>query len=122
MRPEMRYSDTRWSGWGEQLPASNATAYYSINGGITSLIGANQSSTGDYADFASLSGCPQYVQDAFACANQIADISRTSPEGVLLQAVGWDFYAEASVPEPATLTILGLGLAALPMVRRRRRA
>ena len=20
MRPEMRYSDTRWSGWGEQLP------------------------------------------------------------------------------------------------------
>lgn len=102
--------------------ASNATAYYSINGGITSLIGANQSSTGDYADFASLSGCPQYVQDAFACANQIADISRTSPEGVLLQAVGWDFYAEASVPEPATLTILGLGLAALPMVRRRRRA
>ena len=21
MRPEMRYSDTRWSGWGEQLPS-----------------------------------------------------------------------------------------------------
>lgn len=101
--------------------ASNATAYYSINGGVTSLIGANQSSTGDYADFASLSGCPQFVQNAFACANQIADISRTSPEGVLLQSVGWDFYAPASVPEPAIMTVLALGLAALPVVRRRRR-
>lgn len=100
--------------------ASNATAYYSINGGVTSLIGANQSSTGDYADFASLSGCPQFVQNAFACTDQIADVSRNSPEGVLLQAVGWEFYALASVPEPATMTVLAIAMAALPVARRRR--
>ena len=91
------------------------------DGATQDFAGANQSSTGDYADFASLSGCPQFVQNAFSCANQIADISRTSPEGVLLQAVGWDFYSQTTVPEPATMAVLGLGLAALPVMRRRRR-
>ena len=84
------------------------------------MIGANQSSAGDYADFANLPGCPQFVQNAFACPNQIANISRTSPEGVLLQAVGSEFYAITSVPEPATLAVLALGLVAFPVVLRRR--
>lgn len=99
--------------------SSAATAYFSVTGGVTSVIGANQSSTGDYADFASASGCPQYVQDAFSCPNQTADLSRTSPEAILLQAIGYQLTTK--VPEPGTIALLGLGLVALPAIRRVRK-
>ena len=43
--------------------SSSATAYFSINGGVTDLSGFNQSSSGDYSDWAT--GATNHVQDAF---------------------------------------------------------
>ena len=98
--------------------SSAANSYFSVNGGLTSIVGANQTSGGDYADFASSSGCPAFVQDAFSCPNQAVDVTRISPEAILLQAIGYQLKA---VPEPTTMAMLGLGLVALPMIRRRRK-
>ncbi len=98
---------------------SSATAYFSVDGGATNLVSANQNSAGDFADFYSQSGCPQYVQDAFSCPGQIADITRSSPEAILLQAIGYNLTTSA--PEPASMAMLAIGMVALPIIRRRRK-
>src|SRR5207245_10609985 len=76
--------------------------YLSIDSGASRIIGLNQDSTGDLGDW--LSGpCPQtnfYVQNAFACEGQAADIAVNSPEGITLDVLGYDV---ASLPPRAFL-------------------
>ena len=91
--------------------------YLSINKGVTSVVAANQIAGGDYGDFGA-AGCTAYVQQAFTCQNQQADLTAASPEAVLLQAVG---YTLTPAPEPGSLALLATGIAAIPAVRRRRR-
>jgi hypothetical protein len=127
----------RYSGNGTPSLTTNpdATAYFSYNGGATSVANFNQGfnnaasgdclttdSCGDFADWANTVsntdsiGCGfGLVQDAFACPMQIADISLVSPEGVGLQAIGYD-----PIPEPGTLVLLGTSLLGLAAIRRRR--
>jgi autotransporter-associated beta strand protein len=75
-----------------------ATSYFSIDGGNTDIVGFNQSHTGDYADWgpnitlcdAGGTGGPGFVQDAFSCNNVQADVTTSSPEYAMLQAIGYD--------------------------------
>jgi hypothetical protein len=100
--------------------SGSATAYLSINGGLTSFAGVNQSSGGDYGDFApGGSGAGQFIQNAFNSRGQDEDYTSSSPEFAMLESIGWD--ASSSAPEPGTLGLLGASLVTLALLRHRRR-
>src|SRR5215831_9749913 len=95
-RPQDLFS---WSSAGLRNITSSGTRYFSINGGVTNIVNFNQDPGGDFGDWLS-TDCPQanpYVQNAFACTGQYSDISATSPEGINLDVIGYDF---ASTPTP----------------------
>ncbi|HVC62655.1 MAG TPA: NF038122 family metalloprotease [Acetobacteraceae bacterium] len=95
--------------------SSGATAYLSVDGGNTNIVGFNQNPNGDFADFLS-TGCPARVQDAFTCAGQAANETVASPEYQMMQAIGYN-----PVNEPASLTLLGMAVGGLTLVRHRAR-
>jgi hypothetical protein len=81
-----------WSSAGHRNITSSGTRYFSINGGVTNIVGFNQDPDGDFGDWLS-AACPQanpYVQNAFSCTGQSSDIAATSPEGVNLDVIGYD--------------------------------
>ena len=81
-----------WSSPGSRNFDTSGRRYFSIDGGVTSIIDFNQSPNGSFADWLS-SACPQahpYVQNAFPCAGQYSDISPTSPEGINLDVIGYN--------------------------------
>lgn len=89
LRPQDLFS---WSSPGVRNFTSNASRYFSINGGSTNIVGFNQTPFGDFGDWLS-EACPQthpYVQNAFGCPDQYSDISATSPEGINLDVIGYD--------------------------------
>src|SRR5262245_32246849 len=95
LRPQDLFS---WSSTGHRNTASSGTRYFSINGGSTNIVNFNQNAEGDFGDWLSLS-CPQahpYVQNAFGCTGQSSDISPTSPEGINLDAIGYDLIQGAA--------------------------
>jgi hypothetical protein len=104
--------------------STSATAYFSVDGGVTNIVGFNQNqglslaNYGDFGDFLSTTGCPDYVQDAFTCPNQQADETASSPEFQMMQAIGWD-GATDPVPEPTPLALLGAAIGGLAFVRSR---
>ena len=93
-----------------------ATSYFSIDDGVTNLVGFNQDSTGDYGDWLS-TGCPALVQDAFSCPGQFADVSATSPEGINLDVIGYDLATAA--PEPTSMILMASGILLVAAFRRR---
>jgi hypothetical protein len=89
LRPQDLFS---WSSAGHRNITSSGTRYFSINSGVTNIVGFNQRPDGDFGDWFS-EQCPQthpYVQNAFGCAGQYSDISATSPEGINLDVIGYD--------------------------------
>ena len=81
--------------------SSSATAYFSVNGGVTDIVGFNQYSQGDFGDFgpttsvcaggAYLGGPAGLIQDAFTCNNQTGEkFTSASPEYKMLEALGYD--------------------------------
>ena len=101
--------------------STSATAYFSVDGGVTNIVGFNQNqglglaNYGDFGDFLSTTGCPDYVQDAFTRPNQQADETASSPEFQMMAAIGWD-GASDPVPEPAPLALLGAAIGGLAFV------
>lgn len=95
--------------------SSSATAYFSIDGGVTNIANFNQSGGGsDFADWAS--SATKRVQDAYGSPGTILDIG--SAELTALDVVGWDLVA---VPEPASVsTVFAAALGAVGMMTRRR--
>ncbi len=91
-----------------------ATAYLSVDGGLTPTVDFNQSPSGDYGDFAPScgtgTGADQLIQNAFNCTGQDEAYTTSSPEYEMLESIGWDGTAP-SVPEPGTLILCGAGLA-----------
>jgi FG-GAP-like repeat len=90
-----------WSSAGHRNITSSGTRYFSINGGVTNIVGFNQRPDGDFSDWLS-TACPQahpYPQNAFSCPGQSSDIGATSPEGINLDVIGYDLSAAASSPE-----------------------
>ena len=81
-----------WSSAGHRNITFSGTRYFSINGGVTNIVGFNQDSDGDFGDWLS-EPCPQahpYPQNAFSCPGQSSDIAGTSPEGINLDVIGYD--------------------------------
>ena len=110
LRPQDLFS---WSSAGHRNITSSGTRYFSINGGVTNIVGFNQDHTGDFGDWLS-APCPQahpYPQNAFSCMGQSADIAATSPEGINLDVIGYDLTqtSQASLGNISTRSFVQTG-------------
>jgi len=83
--------------------------------GGTDIVDFNSNPKGDLADF----GPGGFVQSAFATEGIVPGYTTTSPEFPMMQSIGYDGFS-SSVPEPASMVVLGSGLAGLLTARRRR--
>jgi hypothetical protein len=111
--------------------SGGASSYFSVDGGTTNIVGFNQNSGGDFADFGpNVTACPgggfggpdAFIQDAFSCNNQQReDYTTASPEYSMSLSIGYDPTAAAAVPEPGTLALLGTSMLGFAALRRRRR-
>jgi hypothetical protein len=99
--------------------SSTASSYFSIDGGVTSIVSFNQNSNGDYADFAPVgTGAGQLIQDAFNSTGQDEAYTTSSPEFEMLESIGWD--AVVTTPEPGTMVLQSAGLSLLAFYLYRR--
>jgi len=93
------------------------TGYFSINSGATNLNQYNNCNNGgDYGDWIYTDGLQ--VQDAFGPDDVASALNLSSPEVTLLDAVGYNFNAISTTPEPSSLFMLLTSLAAVPVLRR----
>ncbi|HUK37284.1 MAG TPA: VCBS repeat-containing protein [Vicinamibacterales bacterium] len=80
---------------------TTGSRYLSIDGGVTNIVGFNQTSGGDFGDW--LSGtCPQslpYVQNAFGCNAQYADVTQLTPEAINLDVIGYDLVTTGTTTD-----------------------
>jgi hypothetical protein len=112
-----RYSAT---GTPSFTTSSVATAYFSVDGGVTHIVAFNQNSNGDFADFAPPgSGAGQLIQNAFNSTGQDEAYTTASPEYKMEESLGWNPVASSSVPEPTSFALVIAGLAVATVVRRR---
>ncbi len=95
--------------------SSSATSYFSIDGGVTDIVGFNQAGGGsDYSDWASTG--TKRVQDAYGTPG--ADVDIGSAELTALDVVGYDLVP---VPEPASISIFfAAALGTVGMLTRKR--
>ena len=103
LRPQDLFS---WSAAGVRNLTSSGSRYFSINGGVTNIVGFNQNPSGDFGDWLSGS-CPQanpYAQNAFSCAGQASDVTQTSPEGINLDVVGYDLITGPGTHDSVVLS------------------
>lgn len=99
LRPQDLFS---WAAPGSRNRTSSGLRYFSINSGGANIVNFNQESDGDFGDWLSAS-CPQshpYVQNAFVCKGQIADVTASSPEGINLDVIGYDLGSPSPTPTP----------------------
>jgi phosphodiesterase/alkaline phosphatase D-like protein len=103
LRPQDLFS---WSAAGVRNRTSSGTRYFSINSGTTNIVNFNQTSGFDFGDWLS-SSCPQahpYVQNAFVCPAQFADVTASSPEGINLDVIGYDLVIPPAAPTAKAAT------------------
>jgi hypothetical protein len=106
--------------------SSTATSYFSIDGGTTNVVGFNQDPRGDFADWFSVVQGPGFVaqvQDAFATPGAHPRLGNS--EITAFEAIGYLPVSQTppSVPEPTSLTLLGMGgllLSGYSLLRRKR--
>jgi hypothetical protein len=99
LRPQDLFS---WAAPATRNTTSTGSRYFSIDSGNTNIVGFNQDSGGDFGDWLSDS-CPQanpYVQNAFGCPDQFADVTSSSPEGIDLDVIGYDLGSPGPTPTP----------------------
>jgi PEP-CTERM motif len=102
---------------------AGTSGYFSDDGGVTDYEGNTYNDQANGEDWADFSQSCTFVQDAVGCLNQSFDITSDGPGGTAgpeiaaLSAVGFDL----ATPEPGTMGLLGIGLAAVGIVIYRRR-
>ena len=82
-----------WASLNARNTSSSGLRFFSIDRGLHNIVKLNQDPEGDFGDFDSDGFCPAthlYVQNAFNCPGQSTDISATSPEGIILDVIGYD--------------------------------
>ena len=98
--------------------SGSASSYFSVNGGVTDIVGFSQNSNGDFADF---STCDN-IQSAFSCPGLLPAYTTASPEYQMMQAIGYNTASSGSAPEPASLSLLGGGLLGFGFALRRKQS
>jgi hypothetical protein len=91
--------------------------------GVTKVKQFNQDKSGDFNDWAltSISGDQPAAQDAFGTPDSVPPIGAGTPEQIVLNTIGWDpVTSTSSVPEPASVVLVGSSLLGLGALRRRR--
>jgi uncharacterized protein (TIGR03437 family) len=80
-----------------------ATSYFSIDGGVTYLVGFNQDPDGDRGDWlsgqCSTSVKTGLVQYAFTCPGVTADVTALSPEAIALDVIGYTLATPPASPD-----------------------
>jgi len=102
---------------------SAAVAFFSIDGTTDLAQFDNQNDGGDFGDWQSNplpGGAAPRVQDAFATAGAHPTLSLNSPETIALDVIGYNAATPNTVPEPATLSLVALAIAAGGFSRRRK--
>ncbi len=102
-----------WSSLNARNTSSTGLRFFSLDRGLHNIITLNQDPAGDFGDWLSDDFCPaihMFVQNAFNCAGQSADISPSSPEGVSLDVIGYDLIpANAVLGNISTRLPVGTG-------------
>jgi hypothetical protein len=93
----------------------DATAFFSIDGGVDDLAQFNQDHNFDYADWFAAGSCLPLVQRAAFCSELSVNFTRNSPEAIALQAIGYDLTA---IPEPPAGILFLVGLGVLLLAKR----
>ena len=98
--------------------STSSSAYFSIDGGVTEIVGFSDISGFDYGDFNSgFEGPGQLIQDAISASGQDEAYTTSSPEFEMMEAIGWDPAPSVVTPEPGPMALFGAGLVALALFR-----
>ena len=104
LRPQDLFS---WSAAGVRNRTLSGARYFSINSGTTNIVNFNQTSGFDFGDWLGGTTCPQtkpFVQNAFVCPGQFADVTASSPEGINLDVIGYDLVIPPAGPTAKAAT------------------
>jgi hypothetical protein len=104
LRPQDLFS---WSAAGVRNRTLSGARYFSINSGTTNIVNFNQTSGFDFGDWLGGTTCPQtkpFVQNAFVCPGQFADVTASSPEGINLDVIGYDLVILLAAPTASAAT------------------
>jgi hypothetical protein len=84
--------------------STSATAYFSINGGVTNIAGFNQNGATDNSDMGDwVQGGPVLVQNAYGTPGAMPNLA--TPELDAFQVVGYNLAP--AVPAPDPLSVIG---------------
>jgi hypothetical protein len=100
--------------------ANGQLAYFSIDNGVTNIASYNNTPNG--ADYGDWDSALNRVQNAFGTpSTNGVDISNDGgSEIAVLDAIGYNLVTASTIPEPGTLTLLGVGLLLLGAFKMRR--
>jgi uncharacterized protein (TIGR03437 family) len=100
----------RYSNGELDVPAPGTSPYFSIDGGVTEVMAYNAQFGYDFGDWVYLDCLTEManplVQDAVGCPGTTADVSATSPEGILLDVIGYHVNEPAGAQLPQQINVV----------------